>query len=153
MVEIRKLDRERPRELNLVLSSWARSWAQHAQPSLSPAQVGPIVGDHLNRCDLVLVAVPPGVERVVCGWVARAEPRLVSYVYVLHDYRRAGIATRLLLEAGIDPRGTRWRYVFGTPRMRRLCRPDPRRPDRVPWTGVPDGKEDRAARGRRVAPG
>jgi GNAT superfamily N-acetyltransferase len=136
VVQVRELERG-GEEQRLVLSSWARSWGPHSRPRLEPARVDAVVEDYLARCDRILVAVIPGVKRVVCGWVARLQPGLIGYLYTLHDYRRAGIATRLLREAGIDPRGPRWRHAFGTPRMRRLCRPDPSRPDRVPWNGAP----------------
>lgn len=138
LVEVRPLDRARPGELACVLRSWIMSWSPHAQPPLTPAQADPIVEQHLERCDLVLVATVPGVERTVCGWVARLAPGTIAYLYVMHDYRRRGIGARLLRAAGIDPRGARWRYVFPTPRMRRLCRPDPKRPGRIPWKGVSD---------------
>jgi GNAT superfamily N-acetyltransferase len=139
VVTVRALDRTPARrELAAVLGSWASSWAPHAQPRLPMAAVDAVVKDYLARCDRVLVA-DPGVGNVICGWVARLEPGVVAYLYVMHDYRRRGIGERLLREAGVDPRGRTWRYVFGTPRMRRLCRPDPKRPDRVPWRGVPNG--------------
>lgn len=137
------------RWLRLVQNSWAASWMPHSQPPVSRSVADSIVDDHLKACDEILVAVPPGVEGSVCGWIARRAPGVVSYLYVLHDFRRRGIADRLLREAGIDPRGARWRYVFSTRRMRQLCRPDPKRPDRVPWTGVTYGKEaERRAAGR-----
>jgi len=138
LVDVRPWD---PRaERGLVVDSWRASWAPHTRPLLPPRLAGPIVEEYLRRCDRVLVAAVPGVDRLVCGWVARQGPGVLAYLYVLHDYRRRGIGDRLLREAGIDPRGPRWRYVFGTRRMLQLCRPDERHPDRVPWTGVFDGK-------------
>lgn len=133
-------------ERNLVVNSWVASWWRYSRPAMSPQACGPLIEEHLASCDQVLVAVVPGVARVIPGWIARARPGVIAYLYVLHDYRRQGIAERLLREAGIDPRGVRWRYVFGTPRMRQLCRLDEKRPDRVPWKGVPDGKDQRHAR-------
>jgi GNAT superfamily N-acetyltransferase len=147
VVEVRPpKELERARELVFILSSWSRSWVPHTRPPLELAQVNDIVDRYHGRCDRVLVAVPPGVERVICGWVARLSPGVLGYLYVAHDYRRQGIGERLMLAAGINPRGERWRYVFGTPRLRKLCRPDPRRPDRVPWRGVPHGKDQAAPR-------
>lgn len=143
VVQVRPLDpTPAAKERALVIDSWRLSWSPHARPQLSAASASAVVEEYFRRAE-VLVAVVPGVERLVCGWVARLGPGLIAYVYVVHHYRRQGIASRLLREAGIDPRGARWRYAFGTPRMRQLCRPDPRRPTRVPWRGVPHGQENR----------
>jgi len=141
VVEVRAPDpTPSAKERVLILDSWGSSWGPHARPPMAGRVVRQVVEQYLDRCDLVLVATP-GVGRTICGWVARLEPGVLAYLYVMHDYRRRGIAERLLREVEIDPRGEKWRYVFGTPRMRRLCRPEPRRPDRVPWRGAPHGQE------------
>lgn len=146
-VIVRPLDaRPSTREHALVVDSWILSWAPHAHPRLLPAQAAPIVEDHLARCDRVLVAEVPEVAGPICGWVARARPGVLAYLYVLHDYRRHGIAERLLRAVDIDPRA-RFRYSFATPRFRALCHFDPRRPTRIPWKGVPDHGHSRSARG------
>jgi len=135
-------------ERAFVVDSWVRSWTPNTRPRMNCGQAAPIVVAHLARCERVLVAEVPGVAGTrgpkICCWAALLAPRVLGYVYVLHDYRRRGIATRLLADLGIMPRGGRWWYEFGTQRMRRLCRPDPRRPDREPWTGVPNGKDRRS---------
>jgi GNAT superfamily N-acetyltransferase len=151
VIDVRPLDvAPDRRERSLVLDSWTMSWVPHTLPALTPMHAAPIVEHYLGRADQVLVAVVPGIARTVVGWVARLGPGVLGYLYVMHDYRRHGIGERLLRSVELDPRGSRWRYVFATRRMRQLCRPDPRRPERVPWKGE-HGQEERrrGARGAR----
>lgn len=151
LIAVRPLDpRPAARERAYVIRAWIMSWSPHTHPPLLPSQAEPIVEAHLDRCDRVLVATVPGVAHVIAGFVARLEPGVLGYLYVSHDYRRHGIATRLMREAGLGPRGARWRYAFGTPRLRRLCHYNLRSPERTPWDGVPNG-QGRAPRHERAS--
>lgn len=96
-----------PSELNLVLSSWARSY-QHANEETrsmrSPAYYRyqrDVIDEILARYPVVLAART--ADGVVLGWaVGRSEKSVdvLDYVYVKSLYRRHGVGTDLVCAVG-----------------------------------------------------
>lgn len=114
-----------------VTASWVASWRDsYASGLIQAADYWPImfaqIDKVISRPDVVVhVAYSSEADDHVAdliGFVAAdadRTPPLLFYVYTKQAYRRAGIARRLLEEAGIDP-AQRFDYVCKNPLPREL---------------------------------
>lgn len=92
-----------PDEIKFIRNSWFRSMKQHSdlgrliRPDLFSQGANELI-DKLTTLWLPVVACLPAVPEEVLGWACRSVPA-VHYVYVKHDFRRQGVATRLAFGA------------------------------------------------------
>lgn len=104
-----------PCEMPLVVASWVTSWRRAAFPGTRPRQAMHAIRERIHDVipsAEVRVATLPDVSRLAIGWACvewQAQGWLVVwYVYVKQAYRRAGVATALLMASPaprvIEPR-------------------------------------------------
>lgn len=92
-------------DLNFILSSWVKSYREHAGDMPGPIYYEGqrnLVTTLLQRCGAT-IACDPDDPSAIFGYVVsekRGPVVVVHYVYVKHTLRRLGIARQLLAEVG-----------------------------------------------------
>ncbi len=97
---------------NMILSSWLRSfrnngdWPRHVDSATYYANHQRIVAALLEECD-VRVAFAKDDPNLLQGWCG-VDGYIVHYVFVKEQYRKMGIAKRLLEDVGGNVVYTHW---------------------------------------------
>jgi hypothetical protein len=142
----------------MIVDAWIKSWLNgrgRGERLPSARDWSPAIDLALDAADLALVAETEvdGVREPI-GFLVRAAPDALAYVYTMYLFRRRRVASRLMAHAGFDVRGRPWVYSWGTRKMRKICSLDATRPTRTPWRGAQaNGHQGSQARAQAVRAG